>query len=43
MDYTLTKLYYGIIFWPIGVDARDKDVTMVLALGRISSLFGLFF
>ena len=43
MDYTLTKLYYDIIFWPIGVNVRGNDVTMVLVLNRISSLFGLFF
>ena len=42
MDYTKTKLYYGFILGAIEMP-RDNDVTMVLALNRISALFGIFF
>ena len=38
MDYTKTKLYYGIVFWAIGINVTYNDVTMVLALNRISAL-----
>ena len=42
MYYTQTKLYYDIIFWPIGI-LRGNDVTIVLALNRISALIDLKF
>ena len=42
MYYTQTKLYYDIIFWPIGI-LRGNDVTIVLALNRISALIDLQF
>ena len=38
-----TKLYYDFIFWAIGVNIIKYDVTIVLALSRISALIDLNF
>ena len=43
MDYTETKLSYGIIFWAIGINVTWQWRHNGLALNRISALFGIFF
>ena len=42
MYYTYTNLYYDIIFWATGINIIH-DVTIVLALNRISALIDIFF
>ena len=39
MYYTLTRLYYDITFWAIGISIND--ITIVIALNRISALVDL--